>query len=48
MVPVTLTTMNYACVVFAGGLTFSGIWVAVRGRTHYHGPPTPVNRASFS
>jgi hypothetical protein len=29
--PVTLNTMNYASVVFVAGVTFAGVWYAVRG-----------------
>lgn len=40
--PVTLNGMNYASVVFVAGITFAGVWYAVRGRKTYQGPPTPV------
>lgn len=40
--PVTLNGMNYASVVFVAGVTFAGVWYAVRGRKTYQGPPTPV------
>jgi len=41
--PVTLNNMNYASVVFVAGVTFAGVWYAVRGRKTYQGPPLPVD-----
>jgi len=39
--PVSLTSMNYASVVFVAGVAFAGIWYAISGRKTYHGPPLP-------
>lgn len=38
--PVTLDGMNYACIVFVGGLSISLLYYFVHGRHHYVGPPT--------
>lgn len=36
--PVTLTTMNYASVVFVGGMTIAFAWYYIWGRKNYQGP----------
>lgn len=36
--PVTLSSMNYASVVFVGGLAISFAWYYIRGRKSYSGP----------
>ncbi|KAJ9616993.1 hypothetical protein H2200_000714 [Cladophialophora chaetospira] len=37
--PTTADTMNYASVVFMGGIIISGLWYLAWGRKNYHGPP---------
>jgi len=37
--PTTTETMNYASVVFVGGVSISGLWYVVWGRKNYQGPP---------
>ncbi|KAJ9641679.1 hypothetical protein H2204_002741 [Knufia peltigerae] len=37
--PVTLEGMNYASVVFVGGVTISAVWYFVWGKKNYEGPP---------
>ena len=37
--PVPATGMNYASVVFVGGVMVSGIWYLAWGRKNYVGPP---------
>lgn len=37
--PTTADTMNYASVVFVGGVTISAVWYFVWGRKNYQGPP---------
>jgi hypothetical protein len=48
--PVTGNTMNYASVVFLGGILVSMIWYIVWGRKNYKGPPITdedeINRRS--
>ncbi|KXN92553.1 Amino-acid permease BAT1 [Leucoagaricus sp. SymC.cos] len=41
VIPVTLTSMNYASVVFVGFAVISGVWYLINGRLHYSGPPIP-------
>lgn len=36
--PVNLSTMNYASIVFVGGFVISGLWYVVWGRANYEGP----------
>ena len=38
--PVTLTSMNYASVVFAGFVAIATAWYFVWGKKNYQGPPT--------
>ncbi|WPG98832.1 Hypothetical protein R9X50_00163000 [Acrodontium crateriforme] len=38
--PVAVTTVNYASVVFVGFMAISAAYYIVRGRHHYRGPPT--------
>ncbi|EXJ55211.1 hypothetical protein A1O7_08137 [Cladophialophora yegresii CBS 114405] len=44
--PTTADTMNYASVVFIGGVTVSAIWYFVWGRHSYRGPPVGVEEAN--
>jgi len=37
--PVTLTNMNYAAVVFVGFAAIAMVWYLIYGRKHYSGPP---------
>ncbi|KIV94588.1 hypothetical protein PV10_02341 [Exophiala mesophila] len=37
--PTTADTMNYASVVFVGGVTVSAAWYFIWGRANYQGPP---------
>lgn len=39
--PVTLSSMNYASVVFMGFAAISVIWYLIRGRKDFSGPPVP-------
>lgn len=37
---VTLTSMNYASVVFVGVVVIAAVWYGVWGYKNYRGPPT--------
>ncbi|KAK3684144.1 amino acid/polyamine transporter I [Podospora appendiculata] len=39
-IPVTITTVNYAPVVFVAFIAISSAWYYAWGRKNYHGPPT--------
>ena len=39
-IPVTVTTVNYAPVVFVAAALISGVWYWVWGHKNYAGPPT--------
>lgn len=40
--PVTLSTMNYASVVFMGFGVISLVWYVISGRKNFTGPPVPI------
>lgn len=42
---VTLESMNYASVVFAGFLAIAAVWYGVWGYNNYRGPPTDALEA---
>lgn len=42
---VTLESMNYASVVFAGFLSIAAVWYIVWGYNNYRGPPTDALEA---
>lgn len=41
-IPVTLSNMNYASVVFMGFAAISVIWYLISGRKNFSGPPVPT------
>ncbi|KAG9318384.1 APC amino acid permease [Chiua virens] len=40
LLPVTVTTMNYAAPVTVGVLAITGFWYMLGAHRHYHGPPS--------
>ncbi|ETI21865.1 hypothetical protein G647_05934 [Cladophialophora carrionii CBS 160.54] len=44
--PTTADTMNYASVVFIGGVSVSAIWYFIWGRRNYRGPPVGLEEAN--